>query len=166
MQNNPYESINNALLKELTKLNKRTNSRNKKSKTITRQSTKKLSGKENLEGSYNFQSNFNLSGNCLSDKTNIQPLVFDNNSSIENLVVQESSVKGKGSPWEGNNPLVWCRSTDSMISKIDSQRKRAFALAQDNPNLQSRNTYVLIEGTFSRKPPVDLYIYYSLHWRS
>jgi len=95
-------------------------------------------------------SSLNIPSNILQDKTNLIGLSeLGNNSSIDKLILPNSSaqqnLKAKNtnsscSPWEGCNPLVWCRSTDSMISRINSQRKAAVLIAQNNcPTLHNKS---------------------------
>jgi len=99
--------------------------------------------KENLERTRLLRSQkLNSSGQFLYDKTNlINVLQGIENSPIENILSLDNSEQ-KGflnkncssncSPWEGNNPLVWGRSTDSRHSRVSSQRKRALLVAQAN----------------------------------
>lgn len=128
-----YDDVSNALLTECAKLSnfkgsKRSNSRNKKCKTSTKQL---LLNKENFEGSSNIKTFLNFSDRGLSEKL----------SSVENQV--HASHKNSQSPWEGNNPLMWCRSIDSVASRMESQRAAL-----------SRNQCVPGEGTFARCVPV------------
>eukprot|EP00826_Nyctotherus_ovalis_P015587 TRINITY_DN14444_c0_g3_i1.p1 TRINITY_DN14444_c0_g3~~TRINITY_DN14444_c0_g3_i1.p1 ORF type:complete len:147 (-),score=34.94 TRINITY_DN14444_c0_g3_i1:311-751(-) len=143
MKDNPYDNVSNALLTECAKLSKlkgskRSNSRNKKCKTSTKQL---LLNKENFEGSSNIKSFFNLSDHGLNDKFS---------SSAENQV--RTSHKNSQSPWEGNNPLMWCRSIDSVVSRMESLREA-----------QSRNKCAAGEGTFARYAPVCVASYCRLH---
>ncbi len=124
----------------------RQRSRNIKHSLSTKKKSIALSmEKENLERTRLLRSQaLNSSGQFLYDKTNmlnVNPPTTENspidtaaimNDGSENKIYHGKNSSFTCSPWEGSNPLIWGRSTDSMVSRISSQRKRAQWVAQAN----------------------------------
>lgn len=71
-----------------------------------------------------------LRGNCSADKM----LALGSSAQLN---AQAKVVDSSCSPWEGCNPLIWCRSIDSVMSRISSQRKGG--AAQNNGGLNCKS---------------------------
>lgn len=124
--------------------------------------------KENLERTHLLRSQalLNSSGQFLYDKTNLVGLpevspdicgcVYQNGL-VGSTQKPDEGVKNGSfsscSPFEGSNPLVWCKSTDSRMSRINSQRKRAQMLVQATHN--GLLGYKLMSGAKSNPRKTD-----------